>query len=219
MENLKKDREHLSLYLVTDRRWIDQPLEEVVEEAIKAGVTMVQLREKDLNLKEFVELGRRVKEVTDRYNIPFVINDSVEVAKAIDADGVHIGQKDMDVRKAREVLGKEKIIGVSASNLEEAKKAEKESADYLGVGALFPTGSKDDADSVSYDELKEIVGNTGIPVVGIGGINKDNIEELRYSNISGVAVISAILKEKDIEKATRELYRLSREVFYGGSNL
>lgn len=216
---MKKDREHLSLYLVTDRRWTDRPLEEIVEEAIRAGVTMVQLREKDMGLNEFVELGKRVKKVTDSYNIPFVINDRVEVAKAIDADGVHIGQGDMDVREAREILGKEKIIGVSASNLDEAKRAEKDSADYLGVGALFPTGTKDDADHVSYEALKEIVENTGIPVVGIGGIDKDNIEDLRGSNISGVAVISAILKEKDIERATGELYRLSREVFYGGSNL
>ena len=216
---MKKDREHLTLYLVTDRRWIDKPLEEVVEEAIKSGVTMVQLREKDLGHEDFVDLGRKIKKVTDSYNIPFVINDNVEVAKEIDADGVHIGQGDMDAREARKILGKEKIIGVSASNLYEAERAEKATADYLGVGALFTTDSKDDTESVTYEELKEIVEKTGIPVVGIGGIDKDNISELRGSNISGVAVISAILKEKNIESATKELYRLSREVFYGGSNI
>lgn len=216
---MKKDREHLTLYLVTDRRWLDRPLEEVVEEGIKAGVTMVQLREKDIDFDEYVDLGKKVKAVTDRYNIPFIINDNVEVAKEIDADGVHIGQEDRDVREAREILGKEKIIGVSASNLYEAERAEKASADYLGVGALFATDSKDDAKYVSYDDLKEIVSKTGIPVVGIGGIDKDNIINLKDSNISGVAVISAILKEKDIKSSTEELYKLSREVFYGGSNI
>ncbi len=216
---MKKDRKHLTLYLVTDRRWTERPLEELVEEAIEAGVTMVQLREKNIDNNEFIELGKRVKNITDRHNIPFVINDNIEVAKELDADGVHIGQDDIDVKKAREILGKEKIIGVSVSNLSEAKKAEEDGGDYLGVGAMFLTNSKDDATNVSIEELKNIVKNTGIPIVAIGGINKDNIVELEGTGISGVAVISAILKEKNIEEATKEMFRLSREVFYEGNNI
>lgn len=216
---MKKDREHLTLYLVTDRKWLDEPLEKVIETCIESGVTMVQLREKDLEFKEFLDLARKIKNVTDRYNIPFIINDNIEVAKEIDADGVHLGQEDLDVREARNILGKEKIIGVSVKNLEEAKKAEHDSGDYLGVGAMFSTDSKLDAEDVSLEELKNIVKDTGIPVVAIGGIDRDNIRELKDTGISGVAVISAILKEKDKKEATRELFKLSREVFYEGNNI
>lgn len=216
---MKKDREHLTLYLVTDRRWIEEPLEEIVEECINAGVTMVQLREKEISFEEFVELGRKIKKVTDKYDIPFVINDNIEVAKEINADGVHIGQDDINPREARNILGKEKIIGVSVKNIEEAKKAETDSADYLGVGAMFPTDSKLDASDLTIEEAREIVNNTGIPVVAIGGINKENIKELKDTGMSGVAIISGILKEKDRKKATEELHKLSKEVFYGRNNI
>ena len=217
---MKKDREHLTLYLVTDRRWLeDEKLDLVVERAIKSGVTMVQLREKELEVEEFVALAKSIKKVTDKYNIPFVINDNIEVVKAVDADGVHLGQEDMDPRKARDILGKEKIVGVSVGNLLEAERAEKAGADYLGVGALFETASKSDAKPVEKEVLGEIVRATGIPIVGIGGIGLENMEELKGIDISGVAVISAILKEKDIETSTRKLYEKSREVFYEGSDI
>ncbi len=204
------------LYLVTDRKWLkEDSLELVVEKAIKNGVSFIQLREKDLSTDEFRSLALKLKEVTDKYHIPFLINDNIEVAVEIKTDGVHIGQDDMDAKEARELIGVEKILGVSASTIEEAKKAEEDGADYIGVGAIFPTASKDDAGAVSIETLKAINKAVNIPVVAIGGINASNIEDFKGSGIDGVAVISAILEKEDIAGATRELRKLADKTLGG----
>ena len=163
---MKKEDIDYSVYLVTDRRnKTDEEFLNIIEEAIKGGTTVVQLREKTASTKEFYELALKVKEITSRYDVPLLINDRIDIALAVDSEGVHIGQDDMPADIAREIIGEDKILGVSASTVEEAKKAEKDSADYIGSGAVFPTATKDDADSVSKEELKEIVDSIDIPVV------------------------------------------------------
>ena len=210
---MKLNRKDLLLYAVTNRTWLgNMTLCEQVEEAIKGGATFVQLREKDLDEKEFMREAEDIKRVCKEYGVPFVINDNVDIAIKSDADGVHIGQKDMGAGEARALIGEDKILGVSVQTREQAIVAEKMGADYLGVGAVFATSSKDDADSVSYDELKAICEAVQIPVVAIGGINADNILELAGSKISGVAVISAIFAAEDIQKVASKLRELICEV-------
>lgn len=217
---MKVDNKDMLLYLVTDRTWLrDKTLPGVVELAIENGATFIQIREKDIEYNRFRELAIEVKRITDRYKIPFVINDNIDVAIEVDADGVHIGQDDTSLIKAREILGKDKIIGVSVGNVDEAINAEREGADYLGVGAIFSTTSKSDAIDVGIGQLKEITKAVDIPVVAIGGINEKNIQQLRGSGVDGIAVISAILAKEDIAKATRELFKLSKEVLYEGGNI
>lgn len=209
---MKLNKNDLLLYAVTDRSWLKKnSLKEVVIEAIEGGTTFLQLREKNLALKAFVEEAKAIKKVTDKYKIPFVINDNVEVALAINADGVHIGQSDEELSLARKKLGDCKIIGVSVHTVEEAIKAEANGADYLGVGAMFITTSKEDAVSVSTEVLKNICNAVSIPVVAIGGISKNNIKTLTGTKISGVAVISAIFAQKNIKEASSELLELSKE--------
>lgn len=199
-------KEDLLLYGVTDRSWLkEETLYQQVEKALKGGATFVQLREKKLDQESFLREAKELKTLCRRYKVPFVVNDNVEIALAIDADGVHVGQNDMEAPDVRERLGEDKIIGVSAQTVEQALLAEKHGADYLGVGAVFPTGSKDDADDVSYDTLKAICDAVRIPVVAIGGISKENVTELSGSGICGIAVISAIFAQPDIESAAREL--------------
>ncbi|WP_027399373.1 thiamine phosphate synthase [Anaerovorax odorimutans] len=210
---MKLDKSSMLLYAVTDRKWLlDNSLKEQVEQAIKAGVTFVQLREKDLNDKEFIQEAENIKKITDKYNIPFVINDNLEVALSCGADGVHVGQSDMKASDARNKLGKDKILGVSVQTVQQALEAEKNGADYLGVGAVFSTTTKADANNVSFATLKEICDAVSIPVVAIGGINKDNIMQLKGSNVDGVAVVSAIFAERDIYNSTKELYKLTCEM-------
>lgn len=195
-----------SLYLVTDRKILgDRDLNKSVTEAIEGGVSLVQLREKDIDTRDFYNVAKDLKAITDSENIPLLINDRLDIALAVDATGVHLGQKDMPMLKAREILGDEKIIGISVATVEEAIKAEKDGADYLGVGAMFQTNSKLDTRSVSLDTLKKIKETVKIPVVAIGGINESNIEALKEANIDGVAIISAILGKDDITKACKEL--------------
>ncbi|MDD2569115.1 MAG: thiamine phosphate synthase [Clostridia bacterium] len=199
-------KDDLKLYLVTDRSWLGKnSLAEQVEAAIMGGVTMVQLREKELSTAEFIKLGQEIKHVCTKHKIPFIINDDLEVALALDADGIHIGQSDMAAETVRKAIGANKILGVSAVTLAQAIEAQKAGADYLGVGAVFPTGSKADADYVSYEELKKICSEVSLPCVAIGGINKQNLHKLSGSGICGIAVISAILAAKDIKKASLEL--------------
>ena len=199
-------RKNLLLYAVTDRHWTgEKNLIQQTEEAIKGGATFVQIREKNLNEQEFEQEAIQLKKLCGEYKIPFVVNDNVQLAKKIDADGVHIGQDDMNPLEAREILGEHKIIGVSAQTLEEALLAEKQGADYLGVGAVFHTGSKDDAIEVPPETLKSICKAVKIPVVAIGGITKDNVHELKDSGICGISVISAIFAQKDITAATKDL--------------
>lgn len=199
-------RKQMLLYAVTDRHWLnEQTLYEQVEEALKGGATFIQLREKDLTEEEFLEEAKKIQQLCKKYRVPFIINDNVKLAKEIDADGVHVGQSDMEALDVRAQLGEDKIIGVSARTVEQALLAEKHGADYLGVGAVFQTGTKTDAREVEHSVLKEICTKVDIPVVAIGGITQDNVKELSGSGINGVAVISAIFAQKDIETATAKL--------------
>lgn len=203
---MKCDKDNLLLYAVTDRSWLNgQTLYEQVEQALEGGATFVQLREKELDEEHFLEEAREIKELCRKYNVPFVINDNVDIALAMDADGVHVGQSDMEAGDVRAKLGPDKIIGVSAQTVEQALLAQSRGADYLGVGAVFPTGSKADASEVSHETLREICEAVDIPVIAIGGIGKGNVKELSGSGICGIAVISAIFAQKDIKAATEEL--------------
>ena len=196
----------LLLYAVTDRYWLGKrTLHDVVKESLDGGVTFVQLREKHLDQAHFLEEAKDLKMLCKAYNVPFVINDNVDIALEMDADGVHVGQSDMEAGDVRAKLSPDKIIGVSAQTVEQAVLAEKRGADYLGVGAVFPTNSKDDATDVSYETLKAICQAVSIPVIAIGGITKDNVEELSGSGICGIAVISAIYGQKNIKDATANL--------------
>lgn len=196
------------LYLVTDRDVLKgRDLTKAVEDSILGGATIVQLREKNVTSREFYAIAEKIKAITDKYNVPLIINDRLDIALAVGACGVHIGQSDMPCIIARQVLGKDKIIGVSVHTLEEALEAEKDGADYLGCGAVFSTSTKKDATNVSYDELKEIKARVKIPVVAIGGINEKNLAQLKYTNIDGVAIVSAILGKENIKEATENLKR------------
>ena len=207
-----KYADELLLYAVTDRSWLGgKTLYEEVEPAIQGGVTFVQLREKRLEETAFLKEAQEIQKLCKKYHVPFVINDNVEIAARIHADGVHIGQSDMEVKKARERLGNERIIGVSAQTVEQAVRAESDGADYLGVGAVFPTGSKADAVEVDHQTLREICRAAQIPVIAIGGITKDNVKELKDSGICGIAVISAIFAEKDTKEAARSLKEKTME--------
>ena len=200
-------KESMVLYAITHRYWLKEgeSVTDKVREAIRGGATFIQLREKnlseDLMRKEAIE----IKEICREYDVPFVINDDVMLAKELDADGVHVGQDDMKAEKVREILGPDKILGVSAQTVEEALLAQSMGADYLGVGAVFKTGSKDDARDVSHDTLQEIANAVDIPVIAIGGITKNNVLELKGRGIAGISVISAIFAQPDIEAAASEL--------------
>lgn len=213
LQKLKFDRKSMLLYAVTDRAWLgDKSLSMVVREALEGGASFIQLREKNLPFDEFLAEANEIKELCKEYMVPFVINDNVDVALACDADGVHLGQDDMSPIEARKMLGDNKIIGISAVNLEQAILAEKQGADYLGVGAVFPTSTKEDAAYVSYEELKKICEAVSIPVVAIGGIGANNIMELKGSGIDGISVVSAIFAQKNIKEATENLFKLSKEM-------
>lgn len=204
--------EALLLYAVTDRHWTgEQTLHEQLEEALEGGTTFVQLREKDLDEKTFLEEAVDFKELCAKYNVPFVINDNVQIALAMDADGVHVGQSDMESGAVRDLLGPDKIIGVSAGTVEQAVLAEARGADYLGVGAVYTTSSKDDADAVSHETLKAICEAVDIPVVAIGGITEANTPALAGTGIAGISVISAIFGQKDIKSATASLKQVAYE--------
>lgn len=206
-----KNKVDYSIYLVTDRELMSTPsLEDAVEQAIEGGCTLVQLREKDLDSLSFYNLALSIKDITAKYKVPLIINDRIDIALAIDAHGVHIGQSDIPAEIARKLIGPNKILGVSASSVEEAIKAFKDGADYLGVGAMFATGTKTDANIVSMEELRAIRDKVSIPIVVIGGINKTTIPDFDTINIDGVSVVSAIIAEPNIKKATEEL----KELFY-----
>lgn len=209
----KEIKDSMCLYAVTDSMWLNgRTLPQVVEEALEGGATFMQIREKNMPYEELVKLAKEVKTVTDRYHVPYVVDDEVEIAKEIDADGVHIGQSDKALLEARKILGPDKIIGVSAQTVEQAVEAEKNGADYLGVGSIFTTSTKLDADDVSLETLRRICDAVSIPVVAIGGINRDNILDLKGTNVDGVAVVSAIFAAKDIKKDTAELLKTARQL-------
>ncbi len=207
---MKLENKTMLVYAVTDRTWLNgSTLEQQVEQAIKGGATLIQLREKELSYTAFLEQAIQLKKVTDKYHIPLIINDNVDVAKAVNAEGVHVGQKDMEAGAVRQKLGENKIIGVSVQTVEQALLAQKQGADYLGVGAVFSTSTKLDASEVSFETLQKICDAVSIPVVAIGGINAQNIMQLKNSGINGVAVVSAIFAQKDIIQATKELTNLA----------
>ena len=195
-----------SLYLVTDRSFLkDKSIAESVEEAIKGGVTLVQVREKDTSSRDFYKVALEIKQVTDKYKIPLIIDDRIDIALAVDAAGVHLGQSDLPLKKAREILGKDKIIGISVGNVSEAKEAEIGGADYVGIGSIFFTGTKKDIKTpIGIEGLTEIVRSINIPSVAIGGIDQGNARKVMRSGTSGVAVISAILGKDNIQKAAEE---------------
>lgn len=210
---MKCEKKELLLYAVTDRHWLNgETLYEQVEKALRGGVTFIQLREKELDRDAFLTEAKEIKALCKKYGVPFVINDNVDIAAEIDADGVHVGQNDMEAGDVREKLGEHKIIGVSARTVEQALEAERRGADYLGVGAVFPTNSKADAVEVGRDTLKAICRAVSIPVIAIGGIGTHNVMELAGNGICGVAAISAIFAQPDIEDAARELKALTQRM-------
>jgi len=206
-------REDLLLYAITDRYWLNgRRLYDDVEKALRGGATMLQLREKELDEESFFKEAVELQELCRRYKVPFIVNDNVDIALRMGADGIHVGQHDMEAADVRRLIGPDKILGVSAQTVDQAILAEKMGADYLGVGAVFPTGSKDDADDVSHETLEQICRSVSIPVVAIGGITVDNISKLSGRGLAGVSVISAIFAQPDIEAATRRLLEETRNM-------
>ncbi|MBW9223147.1 thiamine phosphate synthase [Methanothermococcus sp. SCGC AD-155-E23] len=203
-----KLREKLKLYVITDRRFRDEL--EGVREALEGGATAIQLRLKGISTREMVEVGRKIREITQDYDALYIVNDRVDVALAVDADGVHVGQNDMPVEIVKEIAP-HLIVGVSASNLREALEGERKGADYIGAGSVFPTRTKEDARLLGLEGLKEIVRNVHIPVVAIGGINHENVREVLKVGVDGVAVISAILGAEDVVEATRRMRKMVEE--------
>lgn len=206
-------KQDLLLYAVTDRTWLGgHTLAWQVEQSLKGGATMVQIREKHLDRDAFRAEALELKELCRRYRVPLIVNDDVELALEIGADGVHVGQEDLEAGRARALLGPDKILGVSAHSVEEALRAQEAGADYLGAGAVFPTGTKDNVGALPYERLKDICAAVDIPVVAIGGIGTQNISRLAGSGICGVAVVSALYAQPDIQAAARTLRALAEEM-------
>lgn len=216
---LKKDKNIYQIYAVTDRYWLNgRKLEDDVLKAIQGGATIIQLREKNMSDDEFIQEAFKIKNICDEYDIPFIINDNLNVMLAVDADGIHIGQDDADPKFVREKIGANKILGVSCQTVEEAKIAVENGADYLGIGAIFATSTKNDALIVPIDELIRINNEVDIPTVAIGGITIDNLEELRNTMIDGIAVVSAIFGQKHIKESTINLKNKYQELQFNIKN-
>lgn len=210
---MKCDKKHMLLYAVTDRAWTGkQTLTEQVEDALKGGVTCVQLREKHLNDPAFLQEAEEIGALCRQYQVPFIVNDNVEVAIACHADGVHVGQEDLEADRVRELVGPDMMIGVSAHTVEEARKAVENGADYLGLGSVFATTTKDDVDVMPRSVLEDICAAVDVPIVAIGGIHEDNLLQLKGSGVDGVALVSAIFSAENIEQTCRELRHLSEEM-------
>lgn len=213
MQSMKFDKKDLLLYAVTDRTWVGkETLFEQVEDALKGGITCLQLREKELSEEIFYQEAVKIQKLCRQYHVPFLIDDNVEVAIRCGADGIHVGQQDMAAKEVRKKIGPDKILGVSAETVEQAVRAEKDGADYLGVGAVFATSTKPDADSVSRKTLTQICKAVHIPVVAIGGIQQDNLVKLKGTGISGVSLVSAVFGSPDIETACKKLKLLSEQM-------
>ncbi|MEY8261133.1 thiamine phosphate synthase [Oscillospiraceae bacterium 50-60] len=210
---MKCDKQHMLLYAVTDRAWTrKQTLYEQVEAALKGGVTCVQLREKELDETAFLQEAKELCALCRRYGVPFLVNDNVEIAIACGADGIHVGQEDLAAGEVRRRVGENMILGVSVHTVEEACQAVRDGADYLGLGAVFPTSTKTDVEQMSNETLRAICDAVDVPIVAIGGINQGNILRLAGSGVDGVALVSAIFSAEDIEGACRELRAMSEEM-------
>lgn len=211
-------RKGMLLYAVTDQSWLKdgETLLSVCEDVLASGATFLQIREKDLDANAFEAEAAKLKDLCARYKVPYVVNDSVEIALSIDADGVHVGQSDIKGRDIRSLIGPDKILGISAGTVDEAVAAEKAGADYIGVGAVFGTSTKKNARNLTVAKLKEISNAVSIPVVAIGGINGTNLLELSGSGVDGVAVVSAIFAAEDPGKATKQLLTLARQMVSNG---
>ena len=215
---MKLSKEMLALYAVTDSSWLKpgETLEEAAEKALRGGVTILQYRDKEGDADQRLDTARKLKTLCSRYGVPFIINDDVDLALAVDADGIHVGQNDMEPGMVRALVGAEKIIGVSVHTAEQALSAQQQGADYLGVGAVFPTGTKMDAEYVSHIVLQEICKTVNLPVVAIGGITKENLAFLSGCGTAGVAVVSAIFGQDDIETAAKNMRNLVDTIAKGG---
>ncbi|MCD7819409.1 MAG: thiamine phosphate synthase [Lachnospiraceae bacterium] len=210
---MRCDKTRMQLYAVTDRTWLgEKTLYEQVESALKGGVTCVQLREKNLSEEEVLTEAIEIAGLCRGYGVPFIVNDNPEIALKCGADGIHVGQDDLQADEVRRLVGERMIIGVTAHNVKEAIEAEKKGADYLGAGAVFQTGTKSDTVALSYETLREICASVRIPVVAIGGISRSNILKLSGSGVSGIAVVSAVFAAEDIQCASAELLALSRKM-------
>lgn len=209
-------RQGMTLYAVTDRSWLgERTLAQVVEEVLKGGATFLQLREKELDQATILAEAREIQAIAARYHVPFVINDSVDIALACDADGVHVGQTDLMGRDVRALIGPDKILGITANTVELAVAAEQAGADYIGAGAVFGTTTKQNAKNLSLDTLKAICQAVSIPVVAIGGINADNLPNLTGTGAAGAAVVSALFAQKDPEAAAQNLRTLADKMVAG----
>jgi len=204
----------LLLYAITDRSQLgkNEPLSEAVKAAMEGGITLLQLREKNLSDEEFLQSAIEISDICKSYGIKLIINDNVEVCKKCNADGVHLGQGDMDIKEARKILGADKIIGITAKTIEQAKKAQSDGADYIGSGAIFGTTTKNDAKKMDMQTLKSITASVSIPVVAIGGIDESNVELLADCALSGVAVVSGIFANKDKKTATQKLLQKIKNI-------
>ena len=210
---MKCDKRHMLLYAVTDRAWTGkQTLYEQVEAALKGGVTCVQLREKELDETAFLQEAKELCALCRRYDVPFLVNDNVEIAIACGADGIHVGQEDLAAGEVRRRVGENMILGVSVHTVEEACQAVRDGADYLGLGAVFPTNTKTDVEQMPNETLRAICEAVDVPIVAIGGINRGNILQLAGSGVDGVALVSAIFSAEDIEGTCRELRALSEKM-------
>ena len=210
---MKCDKKHMLLYAVTDRSWVGgKTLCQQVEEALRGGVTCVQLREKAMGDEDFLQEAKEIHALCQQYGVPFIVNDNVEVAVACGAEGVHVGQEDMAAGDVRRRVGDGMIIGVSVHTVAQAREAVRSGADYLGLGAVFPTGTKTDVDQMSGETLRAICAAVDIPTVAIGGINRGNLGSLAGSGVDGVALVSAIFSAPDIEETCRDLRKLAEEM-------
>ena len=216
---MKKLNKTLALYLVTARYdWKEEDFLKKVEEACRSGVTLVQLREKECSTREYYELAQKVKTITDTYQIPLIIDDRVDICLAVDASGVHIGADELPVEVVRKLIGKDKILGVTAKTVERALEAEQHGADYLGVGAIYPTTTKVITHPTSIETLRKIATTVSIPIVAIGGIKEDNMEPLKGTGIAGVAIVSEIMKAENIQEKCQSLRRKVAKILGGEAN-
>lgn len=217
---MRCDKRHMLLYAVTDRAWVGrQTLYEQVEAALRGGVTCVQLREKELDAPAFLQEAKEICALCRRYGVPFLVNDNVEIAIACGADGIHVGQEDLAAGEVRRRVGEDMILGVSVHTVEQARQAVLDGADYLGLGAVFPTSTKADVDQMPYETLQAICAAVEVPIVAIGGINRENLPKLAGSGVDGVALVSAIFSAGDIEGACRELRALSSKMVNPGQTV